>query len=119
MEITKEMRKRLDKETLERLDKLNEAQGPILNPGVGTMTPPFSKEFKGFDSLYELMLWNLTPLEAIAMAISLECDSNNLLAIDPLINDVRLKLEKLRLTIEGWMQGELQGRLKGQPIKKA
>jgi len=96
----------------EKARRLEEVKAKIAEMDIGTMRAPFGEEFKGIESLYELMLWNLTPMEAIAAMIQSEINNFNYIAIDILSNDLRLKLEDLREIIETWIDGELQGRLK-------
>lgn len=95
----------------EKAKRLEEAKRKI-DEMVGTVRMPFEEEFKGIDSLFDLMLWNLTPMEAIAAVIQSEIENFNYNAIDILASDLRLKLEDLREIIETWIDGELQGSLK-------
>lgn len=97
----------------EKSKRLEELEEKLNKMGFHSMRPPFEEEFKGIESLYDLMLWNLLPMEAIAAMIEKECEAGNIAPIDILTNDLKVRLEDLRKVIETWMGGELQGRLQG------
>jgi len=96
----------------EKARRLEEVKEKLNEIGFTGIKAPFGEEFKGVESLYELMLWNLTPMEAIAAMIQSEIHDLNYNAIDILANDLKVRLEDLREIIETWMDGELQGGLK-------
>jgi hypothetical protein len=99
----------------EKIRILGEVKEKLKEIGFPTMRAPFGDKFKGMESLYELMLWNLTPMEAIAAIIQTEIVRLNYGAVDILANDLEIRLKDLREIIETWIDGELQGRLGKDP----
>lgn len=104
----------LDKETRDKLATITRLRkGEYLGPGI------CHEDLDDFESMFDLMYWNLGPLEAMAKATHDEIAEGNLYTADILMNDVRLKIKRLGDTIEEWMGEELKSRLTSAEQKKA